>query len=99
MSLGIMFEKYFNPISLQTLALLFTMIRAAVSEWSSGTMQQDQEIYESQHPSPNLFKDQDAIEAQLGQEIEARTGETESKPEDSEIDDDGNEDDRGGIEA
>ncbi|KAJ3804701.1 hypothetical protein F5876DRAFT_70418 [Lentinula aff. lateritia] len=49
--------------------------------------------------NPALFKDQDAIEAQLGQEIEARTGETESKPEDSEIDDDGNEDDRGGIEA
>ena len=27
-SKGIVFEKYFNPISLETLALLFTMVRS-----------------------------------------------------------------------
>ncbi|KAF8219802.1 hypothetical protein L208DRAFT_1337754 [Tricholoma matsutake] len=37
---GIVFEKYFNPISLETLALLFTMVKFCIEEWSNGTCEQ-----------------------------------------------------------
>ncbi|KAJ4487516.1 hypothetical protein C8R41DRAFT_903565 [Lentinula lateritia] len=139
-NMGMVFEKYFNPISLQTLASLFTMIRAAISEWSSGTCNKIKKFSEEEYdkyykaylidltkwdgmnPAVSLnirhrmyakarirmredLSDDStvhivgSIEAQLRQEMEARTGETESEPEDSEIDDDGDEDDCGGIEA
>ncbi|KAJ3859356.1 hypothetical protein EV359DRAFT_68231 [Lentinula novae-zelandiae] len=139
-NMGVVFEKYFNPISLQTLASLFTMIRAAISEWSSGTCNKVKKFSEEEYdkyykaylidltkwdgmnPAVSLnirhrmyAKAQirmredslddptvhivGSIEAQLRQEMEARTGETESEREDSEMDDDGNEDDCGGIEA
>ncbi|KAJ3875258.1 hypothetical protein F5051DRAFT_430726 [Lentinula edodes] len=139
-NMGMVFEKYFNPISLQTLASLFTMIRAAISEWSSGTCNKVKKFSEEEYdkyykaylidltkwdgmnPAVSLnirhrmyakarirmredSSDDPAvhivgsIEAQLRQEMEARTGETESEREDSEMDDDGDEDDCGGIEA
>jgi len=39
-SKGIVFEKYFNPISLETLALLFTMVKFCIEEWSNGIREQ-----------------------------------------------------------
>ncbi|KAJ4467446.1 hypothetical protein C8J55DRAFT_492720 [Lentinula edodes] len=140
-NMGMVFEKYFNPISLQTLASLFTMIRAAISEWSSGTCNKIKKFSEEEYdkyykaylidltkwdgmnPAVSLnirhrmyakarirMREESSddstvhifgsIEAQLRQEMEARTGDTESEPEDSEIDDDNDEDDcGGGIEA
>ncbi|KAJ4494147.1 hypothetical protein C8R41DRAFT_902629 [Lentinula lateritia] len=139
-NMGMVFEKYFNPISLQTLASLFTMIRAAISEWSSGTCNKVKKFSEEEYdkyykaylidltkwdgmnPAVSLnirhrmyakarirMREDSSddptvhivgsIEAQLRQEMEARTGETESEREDSEMDDDGDEDDCGGIEA
>ncbi|KAJ3855320.1 hypothetical protein EV368DRAFT_79732 [Lentinula lateritia] len=138
-NMGMVFKKYFNLISLQTLASLFTMIRAAILEWSSGTCNKIKKFSEEEYdkyykaylidltkwdgmnPAVSLnirhrmyaksrmheesLDDSTvhifgSIEAQLHQEMEARTGDTESEPEDSEIDDDNDEDDcGGGIEA
>ncbi|KAF8236070.1 hypothetical protein L208DRAFT_1204063, partial [Tricholoma matsutake] len=36
----IVFEKYFNPILLETLALLFTMVKFCIEEWSNGLCEQ-----------------------------------------------------------
>ncbi|KAJ3911274.1 hypothetical protein F5877DRAFT_73313 [Lentinula edodes] len=140
-NMGMVFEKYFNPILLQTLASLFTMIWAAISEWSSGTCNKIKKFSEEEYdkyykaylidltkwdgmnPAVSLnirhqmyakarirMREESSddstvhifgsIEAQLRQEMEARTGDTESEPEDSEINDDNDEDDcGGGIEA
>ncbi|KAF8239563.1 hypothetical protein L208DRAFT_1468787, partial [Tricholoma matsutake] len=39
-SKGIVFERYFNPILLETLTLLFTMVKFCIEEWSNGTCKQ-----------------------------------------------------------
>ncbi|KAJ3925388.1 MAG: hypothetical protein NXY57DRAFT_1070763 [Lentinula lateritia] len=128
-NMGMVFEKYFNPISLQTLASLFTMIRAAISEceeeydkyykaylidltkWDGMNPAVSLNIRHQMYAKSRIRMREESsddstvhifgsIEAQLRQEMEARTGDTESEPEDSEIDDDNNEDDcGGGIEA
>ncbi|KAF8159954.1 hypothetical protein B0H34DRAFT_705535 [Crassisporium funariophilum] len=33
---GIVFKHYFDPISLDTLALMFTLVRSCIDEWSTG---------------------------------------------------------------
>ncbi|KAL1715522.1 hypothetical protein EV715DRAFT_294079 [Schizophyllum commune] len=37
-AMGIVYEKYFNPISLNTLALIFSQVRHCILEWSSGKL-------------------------------------------------------------
>ncbi|KAL1661993.1 hypothetical protein GGF50DRAFT_90269 [Schizophyllum commune] len=37
-AMGVVYEKYFNPISLNTLALIFSQVRHCILEWSSGKL-------------------------------------------------------------
>ncbi|KAJ3885774.1 hypothetical protein GG344DRAFT_70238 [Lentinula edodes] len=124
-NMGMVFEKYFNPISLQTLASLFTMVKKFSEEeydkyykaylidltkWDGMNPAVSLNIRHQMYAKARIRMCEDSlddptvhivgsIEAQLRQEMEARTGETKSEREDSEMDDDSDKDDCSGIEA